>query len=178
MAQLGAENAAKVDSAVNPNALMDEGIYLARLSGEVKVWPGTTVTWAWPFTIEAEANGKPQPFAGRKIDHKTWLSDAAFYRLKATFDAFGVPTSTNTDDLLGQTVRLKITVKDDYRGEIDDETGLVKLVNDVREVLPADGPTGPDEAAKARRLKAREAAKAELEAMGGSVEGDNSDPLF
>ena len=176
MAQLGSELSAKVDAAVDPTGLIDEGIYLARLNDKVKVWDGKTVTWAWPFVIEAEANGAAQKFAGRKIDHKTWISDAAFFRLKATFDAFGVPSSTDTDELIGKQVRLKITVKDDYRGEIDDETGLVKQVNDVREVMSAEGNTGVDEAAKERRLKRMDAAKAEAAEAGTA--GDSSEPLF
>jgi hypothetical protein len=175
MAQLGSELSAKIDAAVDPSSLMDEGIYLARLHDKVKVFDGKTVMWVWPLTIEAEANGAPQANAGRKTDHKTWISDAAFYRLKATFDAFGVPTSTDTDELIGKKVRIKLIVKDIHTGEIDDETGLVKLTNDVKEVLPAEGSTGVNEAAKERRLKRMAAAKAEVEE---NVTGDSTDPLF
>lgn len=178
MPQLGSDFAAKVDASINPNGLIDEGIYLATLTGEIKVWDGNTVTWAWPLTIEKEANGAEQAFGGRKIDHKTWLSDAALWRLKATFDAFGVPSSEDTDKLIGKQVRIKVIVKEDYRQEIDDETGLVKLVNDVREVLPAEGPTGIDEAAKERRLKAQAAAKEELANNPASAEGASDEPLF
>lgn len=177
MAQLGADVASRVDNAVDPTGLIDEGIYLATLSGKVKVWDGTTLSWSWPFTIDAtDAEGNPQPFAGRKIDHKTWLSEAADYRLRKTFEAFGVPASTDTDELEGQKVRIRIIVKDKWGGELDDD-GLPKLVNDVRDVLTATGNVGIDEAAKTRRVKAREAAKAELEA--NPIEGGSTDePLF
>lgn len=178
MAKLGGDQATAVENAVNPNGLIDEGIYLATLTGEVKVFDGKSVMWIWPFTIDAvNEKGEPQPFAGRKVDHKTWISDAANYRLKDTFEAFGVPVSTDTDDLLNHKVRVKVTTKDDWKGDIDDETGLVKLVNDVKDVLHSEGPTGTDEAAKARRVKRQEEAKAALAEAGGAAAAD-AEPMF
>lgn len=173
MPQLNATVAAQVETAVNPTGLIEDGIYLARLDGTVEAKEGTNSTmWIWPFTLEAD-----QPSAGRKIKHRTWLSEAAYWRLKATFDAFGVPTSTDTDELEGRKVRLHIVQKDNYQGELDDD-GLVKLVNDIKDILPEEGPTGVDEAAKERRAKMRkaalEAAAENPQASGGSSE----DPLF
>lgn len=172
MPQLNSDIASAVDTAVNPTGLIDEGIYLARLDGAVEAKAGEkTTTWFWPFTLEAD-----QPFAGRKIKHLTWLSEASYWRLKNTFDAFGVPTSTDTDELEGRKVRLHIVQKEDYRGELDDE-GLVKLVNDIKEILPEAGSTGVDEAAKARRIKMRKAAL-ESVASDSQVAGGDNEPLF
>jgi hypothetical protein len=175
--KLNDEVAAKVAGAANPMGLVDDGIYLARLDEDVTVKAATNSDmWLWPFVLVPTEG---VPFGNKKVTHRTWTSEASFWRLKETFDAFGVSTSTDTNDLVGKTVRLHMTQKEDYKGELDDETGLVKLVNDVKAILPADGPTGVDEAAKVRRAKAREAAKqALLDDPTVADGGSSDDPLF
>lgn len=177
MPQLNTELSTKVETAVNPNGLIDEGVYLVRLDGPVEAKPSQAsgnTTWAWPFIIEPG-----QPFAGRKVTHRTTLTDNMFWKLKETFDAFGVPTSTDTDELTGKVVRVKLIVKDDYQGRLDDD-GLVRQNTDVKSVLPANGPTGVDEAAKLRREKLREEALKALQesAAEAGAEGANGDGLF
>ena len=161
MPQLGDDLSTKVESAVSNTGLIDDGIYLARLNGKVEVKDSKAgnATWSWPFVIEPG-----QAFAGRKINHRTTITESAFYRLKETFEAFGVPTSTDTDELEGKLVRLNIVQKENWQGELDDETGLVRVNNDVKAVLVAEGTTGVNEATKVRRAAARKIALAALEA--------------
>lgn len=157
MPQLGDELATKVESAVDNSDLIDDGVYLVTLDGKVEVKDGKAAPqWIWPFVI-----GSDQPFATRKVNHRTSLAEAAFYRLKETFAAFGVPTSTDTDELEGKKVRLHIVQKENWQGETGDD-GTIRMVNDVKAVLPAEGATGVDEAVKARRAATKKAA---LEAL-------------
>lgn len=174
MAQLNNEMADKVANTTDPNALIDEGVYLVRLNGKVesKDSQSGNAVWTWPFVIEPG-----QPFAGRKINHRTVIMDSMFWRLKQTFDAFGVPTSTDTDELEGKLVRISTVVKEDYKGELDKD-GLIKLVPDIREVLSANGPTGVNEAAKLRREKLREEALKALEESGAAASTADGDGLF
>lgn len=173
MAQLGADKVAIAENASDPSSVIDDGIYLATLEGEVEVKASTNgSTWVWTFVIDPG-----QPFAGRKVWHRTWTSDASLWKLKDTFAAFGVPMSTNTDTLEGEKVRLKIIVKDHYSGELEEETGLLKQQHDVSKVLPATGPTGVDEHKKKLRAEARAAALEAIEAA-GPASADSEDILF
>lgn len=175
MPQLGDDLAQKTASAVSNTGLIDDGVYLVRLDGPVEVKDGASAPqWLWPFVIE-----EGQPFAGRKITHRTSLAEGALWRLNDTFAGFGVPTSTDTDELTGRKVRLNIVQKDNYKQEIDDETGLVKLVNDVKTVLPEAGPTGVNEAVKLRREAARKAAiEEQAEKLKSGAASTSTDGLF
>lgn len=149
MAQLNAEMASKVEAAQDNSGLIDDGIYLAVLTEDVTVKDGTKAPyWTWIFQITPEdAEGQTQAFAGRKLFHRTSLSDSSFFKLKETFEGFGVSPATDTEELVGKKVRLHIIQKMGQRGT--DREGQLQV--EVKGVLPADGPTGVDEAAKAKR---------------------------
>lgn len=143
MAQLTTDMASTVEKAEDPFGLIDEGTYLVRLEKDVDVKDGSNAPyWQWTFVIEPG-----QPFAGRKITHRTSLADNAFFRLRQTFEAFEVPASTNTEELVGKTIRLKMIAKVSNFGQRAGE-----WVNEIKATLVSDGPTGIDEAAKADRL--------------------------
>lgn len=164
MARLNDEVAAKVEAAESNSGfkLLDDGIYLVRLTEDVTVKDGQKApVWSWLFEVVEGQEG-----AGRKVYHNTSLSDAAFFKLKETFEAFGVSPATDTEELVGQQIRLNIVQKIAKFGKREGE-----LVNEIKALLPKDGPTGVDEKAKAER----EAAKAEASAAAPAAEGK---PLF
>jgi len=128
-----------------------EGIYLAVLEGEVEAVEGQKGTyWKWVFKITQEGDGK-----GRKMFVNTSLSDAAHWKLKEVFQAFGVPTDTDTDDLIGQEVKLMVIQKLAEQGKRKGD-----MVNEVEQVLPANQATTAPGAAKTKN-----AAKADEPAL-------------
>ena len=82
--------------------------------------------WSWQYTI-------PEGFdhAGRKFWNITSLSEASRFKMKETFDAFGVPATTDTDELIGTAVTLRIGIRTIQKGERAGEQA-----NSVTEVLP------------------------------------------
>lgn len=60
--------------------------------------------WSWEFEVVEEGE-----FSKRRLWTNTSLSDQALWKLKETFDAFGVPTDTDTDELLGKIVLAVVT---------------------------------------------------------------------
>jgi uncharacterized protein DUF669 len=80
---------------------------------------------------------------GRKLWRNYSLQPKALWGLKLDLtNAFGweVPDGAfdlDTDELLGSKVTLAVTVKDHWKGEIDQSTGQVKKDNEILEVKPA-----------------------------------------
>lgn len=100
MPKLNKATAKKVDQAASEFPLHEAGLYLLALN-KVTEKKGTEAPyWEWEFSIVGDENGEELEKAGR-IWENTSLSEKAQWRLKAMFDAFGVPTDTDTDELLG-----------------------------------------------------------------------------
>lgn len=109
---------------------LEPGLYLVRLrkvddTGEGKAGP----YWTWE-TETVEVGDQP---TGRRFWDITSLSEKAIGRMGKVFESFGVPTDTNTDDLIGNLVCQSIGVEIQRQGE---RTGEKRNV--VREWLPAD----------------------------------------
>lgn len=103
-----------------------EGMYLAKLR-EVTSHEGRTAPyWRWEYEI------MDQPYVGRRMWDNTSLSDRALWRLKLVFEAFGVPTDTDTDELVAKMVALNIGTEVQEQG-----AGAGQLRNVVRDVLAA-----------------------------------------
>ncbi len=136
MPQLSSEVASEVDEAeVQDFTPVEPGIYPARLR-EVTVKEGQKAPyWNWEYEIP-EGHEK----AGRRFWNVTSLSEKARFKLKETFDAFGVPTTTDTDELIGGLVNLQITHRTIQQGE---KAG--QLANQVEKVLPFDGEVEDDD---------------------------------
>lgn len=125
MPQLPAAIAGQVNDAENPFGLMEPHVARAILT-KVEVGEGAKGPyWKWLFKTTGDSQ-----YPNRNITHITSLSAAAAYGLKETFDAFGVPTTTDTDELIGETVRLKISQRTISKGPRAGE-----LDNNVRGVL-------------------------------------------
>jgi hypothetical protein len=102
--------------------------------------------WSWEFTIledhEFEIEGKKgvQNALGRKLWNNTSLSDSAMFKMKETFDAFGVPTDTDTDEILGDCCKAIVGIRTIQEGARKGE-----LANQIERLVPADADFEPPE---------------------------------
>ncbi|QNJ57650.1 hypothetical protein SEA_KEANU_45 [Streptomyces phage Keanu] len=158
MPKLDDKKAAAVDQAEDGFKPVPEGVYIVQLMEDVDVKEGDKGTyWRWTFEVPKEHEGEELEHGGRRFWTNTSLSDAAYFKLKETFGAFGVPTNTDTAELVGRKVKAMVTQRVIQGGQRKGEIG-----NEISKLLPL----SHDEAA--------EAAQAVDTAKGG----DNSDPLF
>jgi len=127
--QLNAKDAQAVDSTEPAGTfeLIPSDLYVALLKKvEVKRADGGEYDyWVWEFEI---VDGE---YEGRLLWNNTSLAPTAKPFLKKTFDAFGVPASTNTDLLCGQWVTVRVGTRTIQKGDRKGE-----VVNAVSEVLP------------------------------------------
>lgn len=133
MPKLDKDAATKVAEVESSTGIMDEGVYEMTLI-EVQARPGEKGPyWSWTFKMPEDAPryGKWQQWLN------TSLSEASAWKLKEVFDAFGVPTDTDTDELIGRKVRIKVVQTTAKTGKRAGE-----LVNQVAEVLPLENPGG------------------------------------
>lgn len=83
--------------------------------------------WVWEYEcVEA-------PFVGRRMWNNTSLSENALGFVKATFEAFDVEPDTDTDELIGQIVKLKVSQRTIQSGPRQGE-----LANQVDRVMAKD----------------------------------------
>jgi hypothetical protein len=169
MPQLNETIAEKVNNAEDGFALLDPGVYLLQLV-EVTVKEGQKGPyWSWRFDVpEGQKN------AGRRFYENTSLSEAAFFRLKSVFAAFEVPTTTNTDDLIGRQVRGVVGHQIIGQG-----ARMGELSNNLESLLPKDGPTGTDdETLKTLGVSPRKIDPAEAPGADTVTGGSTEEPLF
>lgn len=139
MPKLNKETAAQVNDSGDSREPLPEDRYLATLVN-VEVRDGrnpskdgkTYQYWSWEFDIEHE------DYSDRKLWVNTSLNPKAFFKMKEMFDAFGVDTDTDTDELCGQAVILVVSQR-----EIPTGSRAGQIGNNVDAVLPAD--EGEDE---------------------------------
>jgi hypothetical protein len=107
-------------------APVSPGIYAAQLT-KVEVREGTEAPyWSWEYQLlDAERNI-------RAWDN-TSLSDKAYGKLKAVFEAYGVDTGTDTDELVGSVMALRLGQRTIQGGNRKGE-----LTNSIEEVMPID----------------------------------------
>lgn len=119
---------------------LPEGIYLASLA-DVEVKPGNVADyWSWRFTdLVLMDTDPPTPYPGSAWIN-TSLSENAKWKMKEVFDAFGVAPDTDTDELLGEPVRLAITQRVIEKGARVGEIGT-----NVDRVMPAEDDDGEPE---------------------------------
>lgn len=98
-----------------------EGIYLGTL-GDVESKEGPAGEyWSWKFNdIIGVEDEKKYPGS---LWVNTSLSEAADWKMKETFDAFGVPADTDTDELLGKQAWLVVSQRIIAKGSRMGETG-------------------------------------------------------
>lgn len=132
MPKLNQEVAQAVETAEDGFKPVPEGVYILRLMEDVEVKEGAKGPyWRWTFEIPEEHEGEKLEFAGRRFWTNTSLSSAAYFKLKETFGAFGVPTDTDTEDLVGQKVKAVVTQRVIQGGQRSGEIG-----NEIDKLLP------------------------------------------
>lgn len=84
--------------------------------------------WSWEFEIIDEE------FKGRRLWNNTSLSEAAAFKMKETFEAFGVSLDTDTDELIGEVVKAVVsqrTIQEGTRkGEVANQIDRLKKADD------------------------------------------------
>lgn len=94
--------------------------------------------WNWKFEV-TEGDCK-----GRNIFMITSLSENALFKLKEVFDAFGFSTDSDTDELVGESVKLVV-----IQEVIEKGTRKGQMGNTVTQVLSLDGTAAGDGGATA-----------------------------
>jgi hypothetical protein len=106
MPKLGKAKAASVAAASGSFEVREDGVYHVRLVDVDGSREGPSGPyWSWEFDV-VEA-----PYVNRKLWNNTSLSEAAAFKLKEAFEAFGVDADadTDTDDLIGEIVRATVS---------------------------------------------------------------------
>lgn len=140
MPRLKDDVAAKVEAAEDGFKPLDPGIYVVQLKEDVEIKEGAKGTY-WKWTLEIPAG---EPGAGRRLWTNTSLSEAAFFKLKEMFAAFGVPVNTDTEELVGRKIRVQVK-----HATINQGSRKGELSNEIEKCLPLEGPTGTDAVAEA-----------------------------
>jgi hypothetical protein len=150
MPKLNAQIASKVEAQETQNyeALPADTYTVRLLSVDPKESANGNPAWSWTYEV-VEGDHK-----GRRLWDYTSLVDAALWRVKAVFDAFGTPPDTDTDELLGKQVRLVVSQRVIPTGKRQGEIG-----NQIDRVLPAK--TGAPAAASPTAAAVPAAASAE-----------------
>jgi hypothetical protein len=169
MPQLNDTLAQKVADAEDGFKLLDPGIYRLTLI-EVEVKEGKKGPyWSWRFDVT-----EGEPNAGRRFYENTSLSEAAFFRLKSVFAAFGVPTGTDTEELIGRQLRGVVGHE-----TIGDGPKMGELRNSLDQLLPKDGPVGTDEVTLKEAGVKVKVDVTKQDASDGSFKGGETEaPLF
>jgi len=137
MAKLNSAVAEQVNNAEDGFQPIPEGVYILQLMQDVEVGEGKRGSyWKWAFEIPAQHEGADLQYAGRRFWTNTSLSNESFWKLKEAFTAFGVPTDTDTEDLVGKRVKAHISVEVAKGGSRQGEP-----VNTIKKLLPLDAAT-------------------------------------
>lgn len=130
MPKLNKKQAKEVSGASGGFEPLEDGVYHARLRGvETSDNPGPSGSyyWKWEFEVVEE------PYINRRLWTNTSLAEAAAFKLKEMFDAFGADIDTDTDELCGQIVRLVVSTRTIQEGARKGE-----ISNQIDRVSPAD----------------------------------------
>lgn len=124
-------------------ALLPEGRYAAQLRSVVQKEGKVAPYWVWEFHNLHDEEGNRH--TGRQWNNTSLSPNSAGF-LKATFEAFGYTTDSDTDEMIGEWVVLYVAKSVIASGE---KAGQPK--NEVRQVLPftpEDWPFDPADTAK------------------------------
>lgn len=130
MPKLNAERAKQVERAEGGGSFeaFEEGEYTLKL---VDVEAGETRNndpkWVFKWKVDDEGEAK-----GRQLWEHCALTEKALWKLKQIFDAFGVSTDTDTDDLVGKTVRAYVGQEVQQQGK-----NQGKMTNRIDQYYPA-----------------------------------------
>ncbi len=153
MPKLDDEAAKRVEETESSSALIEDGIYEMVLTAvtatDKEGQPLKTDAgpyWSWEYTMPEDA----ERYKKRKVWDKTWLTEAADWKMQQVFAAFGVPTTTDTDELVEKAARVLVEINS-YTIQKGPKAGEER--NGVKQVLPLAGST-PAPAGKSKAAKA------------------------
>lgn len=130
MPKLDETAATTVAEAEEAASVMEEGIYeMILVSVEAKEGPKGPY-WNWTFRVPEDA----PKYAKWQQWLITSLTPESAWRLKETFKAFDATPDTDTDDLIGKTVRVQVGVRTIQSGARAGEIG-----NQIKKVMPLSG---------------------------------------
>lgn len=135
MPKLNKETAKAVGKAEGSFAVVPDGVYTAKLlkcSVSDKAGASGAHYWKWEFVLDG--NDK---YDGSHQFLNTSLSDGALWKMNEVFSAYGVKPDTDTDELIGKSVRLKLSSRTIQGGARQGEQG-----NQIDKVLPLEGGNG------------------------------------
>lgn len=90
--------------------------------------------WVWEYeSVEPRKDEDAPNTTGRRFWNNTSLGEKSLGFLKASFEAFGTDTDADTDDLCGQIVKGKISIRTIQAGSRKGE-----LTNQIDQLVPAD----------------------------------------
>lgn len=114
MPKLDKKTAGAVNESSSSFEPLEAGVYYLRLRDVDGSREGPSGPyWSWEFdVIQSTTESNP---SGR-LWNNTSLSEAAQFKMKETFDAFGVPTDTDTDELIGECVKAVVSVRTIQQG--------------------------------------------------------------
>lgn len=148
MAKLNKELQEQTDKAESSGfEPLPDGVYHLRLMDVDTTREGPKGPyWSWEFDVVEN-----EQFKGRKLWNNTSLSESAAFKMKETYEAFGVPLDTDTDDMLGMVVKAQVSQRTIQSGSRQGDLG-----NQIDRLKPAD----PDVAARVQKAAsdAKEAA--------------------
>lgn len=126
-------------------APLDPGRYAGRLAKVESKQGNAGEYWSWEFEAIHDTEGNAKP--GR-LWHTTSLSPKSAGNLKATFDAFGYSTDSDTDEMIGEwavlTVDIEIASQGKRSGQrVNRVRGLSAFDADEFDFDPDDVPATP-----------------------------------
>lgn len=120
---------------------LPEAIYTATLR---KVTVGESSNknpmWTWEFEVDEPEEVDGVTTKGRKLFVNTALTDNALWKLKEVFNAFGYDADTDTDELIGEQVKLVVTQREIEKGARKGQIG-----NNINNVLALDAEEPEDD---------------------------------
>ncbi len=116
-----------------PSALLELGVYPGKLIDVTVVAGKAASQWNTQWEVRFEG-------AKYTLWERISLSEAAEWKMKEFFEAFGVPPTTNTDELLGETIDLQVGVETIQAGKRKGEE-----TNSIEAFLPPGAEDGEEE---------------------------------
>lgn len=142
MPKLTKQTAKAVDKAeaASGSYLLPEGRYAARLNSVIEKPGKVAPYWVWEFVDLHDTEGVKRP--GKQWNN-TSLSDKSLGFLKATFEAFGYTSDSDTEEMVGEWVVLVLTQEPIASGPKAGQ--LRNTVSSLQEFDAADWDFDPEE---------------------------------
>jgi hypothetical protein len=135
-----------------------DGVYHVRLRNvdtPEQKGPSGFHYWVWEYEIlddlefevtDDKGNKSTQNTRGSRLWNNTSLAPQAAFAVKGTFDAFGVPYDTDTDELLGKVVKAVVSTRTIDRGarkgQLSNQIERLQPKDEGYEVPEGAGPVG------------------------------------